>query len=373
MSSHSTSQNAAEAALHKSTVELWLLYTIGVTLTLLRTYTRVRAGGIGHLRAEDFLVWAGIIFYTAQTALAYSVGNVAHGLANNDRVIGSKIQVAGWTTYSVLIGSLKLSMLAFYIRLTEGLGYRYRGPVYVGFALVIGTMLISIITIFAACRPFYGYWQINPDPGNACQAAVSKPVVWASFASNVSTDIYLILIPIPMLWISRLKLLKKVTTTIVFGAGLFVLVCAILKSVFVLTEDPVNGAQLAGEWGTRETFAAVVTTNLPMIFHFLRPLLSRLVGSVFGTTQRTCKSPIGFYKVDCGAGEQTVHPMTANLTLSESEEHIVENVKMDDFRDSNVTGIGRERDGIVVSNQIETTYGDGDDRPSGHGRRGWEA
>lgn len=35
-----------------------------------------------------------------------------------NRVIGSKIQVAGWTTYSLLIGFLKLSVLAFYIRLT---------------------------------------------------------------------------------------------------------------------------------------------------------------------------------------------------------------------------------------------------------------
>jgi hypothetical protein len=34
------------------------------------------------------------------------------------RAIGSKIQVAGWTTYVLLIGSLKLSMLAFYLRLT---------------------------------------------------------------------------------------------------------------------------------------------------------------------------------------------------------------------------------------------------------------
>lgn len=33
------------------------------------------------------------------------------------RVVGSKIQVAGWTTYSLLIGTLKLSMLAFYVRL----------------------------------------------------------------------------------------------------------------------------------------------------------------------------------------------------------------------------------------------------------------
>lgn len=37
-----------------------------------------------------------------------------------------------------------------------------------------------------------------------------------------------------MLWKSRLKLIKKIAATVAFGAGLFVLVCAILKSVFVL-------------------------------------------------------------------------------------------------------------------------------------------
>jgi hypothetical protein len=39
-------------------------------------------------------------------------------LSGLNRVIGSRIQVAGWTTYVLLIGSLKLSMLAFYVRLT---------------------------------------------------------------------------------------------------------------------------------------------------------------------------------------------------------------------------------------------------------------
>lgn len=34
------------------------------------------------------------------------------------RVIGSQIQVAGWTIYSALIWSLKLSVLFFYLRLT---------------------------------------------------------------------------------------------------------------------------------------------------------------------------------------------------------------------------------------------------------------
>ncbi|KAF4211817.1 hypothetical protein CNMCM5878_002018 [Aspergillus fumigatiaffinis] len=376
MSTDSAADEAAQAALYKSTVEHWTLYAIGVTVTLLRTYSRVRAVGFRHLQAEDLLVWVGIVFYTAQTALAYSVGHVAHGLANNGltdaqraalspdnpeyraAVIGSKIQVAGWTTYSVLMWSLKLSMLAFYLRLTDGLGQRYRNPIYVGFALVIGTFLVSIITIFAACRPFHKYWQINPDPGNACQAAISRPIIWASFATNVSTDIYIILIPIPMLWKSRLKLMKKIAATVVFGAGLFVLVCAILKSVFVLV-DPVDGAQLAGEWGTREAFVAVVTTNLPMVFHLFRSWLSRLFGTAFGSSQKTYKFPSGFQTIGGGAGESfsrnrrgppTVHPVSANLTFSESEERIVDDVKMNNLEAFGAPSSGPDHPpgGIVV-------------------------
>ncbi|KAH1808447.1 hypothetical protein KXX19_009669 [Aspergillus fumigatus] len=327
MSTDSAADEAARAALHKPTVEHWTLYAIGVTLTLLRTYARVRAVGFRHLQAEDLLVWVGIIFYTAQTALAYSVGRVAHGLANNGltdaqraalspddpeyraAVIGSKIQVAGWTTYSVLMWSLKLSMLAFYLRLTDGLGQRYRNPIYVGFGLVIATFLVSVITIFSACRPFHKYWQINPDPGNACQAAVSDPIIWASFASNVSTDIYLILIPIPMLWKSRLKLIKKIAATVVFGAGLFVLVCAILKSVFVLVT--IGGG--AGESSSRKRRA-----------------------------------------------QRTVHPISANLTFSESEERIVDNVKMNDLEAFGAPSTRRDHSpgGIVVSNQVEITHED---------------
>jgi hypothetical protein len=63
---------------------------------------------------------------------------------------------------------------------------------------------------------------------------VSKPVIWVSFAANVSTDMYLISIPLPMLWGSRLPTLKKVASTFILGAGVFVLVCATLKSIFVL-------------------------------------------------------------------------------------------------------------------------------------------
>lgn len=44
-------------------------------------------------------------------------------------------------------------------------------------------------------------------------------------------------------------------------------------------QDPVNGAQLAGSWAVRETFVAVLTTNLPMLWKFLRFAVSPFLGS----------------------------------------------------------------------------------------------
>jgi len=400
--SDAAAQAAAEQALHKFAIESWTLYSIGLSATLLRTYARVKVVGFRNLHTADYLVWVGVLFYTAQAALAYSVGNAAQGLANNsmtdaqraalspndqeyrDRVIGSKIQVAGWTTYAALIWSLKLSMLAFYIQLTEGLGRSFRIRIYIGFALVIGTFIATTLTILLACRPFHKYWQIYPDPGNVCQAAISKPVIWASFAANVSTDIYLISIPLPMLWESRLRTLKKIASSIILGAGVFVLVCAMLKSIFVLV-DPVNGAQLAGEWGTREAFVAVITTNLPMIFPLLKLWLTPLFGSAMRSSQKTYKMPTGFRTIGGGGGEShsrnrrgppSANPITANsTTFSESEERMVDEVKMQDLKAfAAPASDNRPPDGILVSNQVEVTHEDRNSRNSEqHVQRGHES
>jgi hypothetical protein len=167
------------------------------------------------------------------------------------RVIGSKIQVAGWTTAACLLWTLKLCMTIFYLRLTvcfliaslnkpwliqdtkNGLK-RYRTRIHIAIGLVVTTFIIVIMIIYLSCRPFHHYWQINPNPGNACQAAISKPILWSSFVTNVSTDIFLILIPVPMLWKSTLRFLKKVAATLVLSAGMFIVVCATLKSIYVI-------------------------------------------------------------------------------------------------------------------------------------------
>ncbi|KAK5989604.1 hypothetical protein PT974_07858 [Cladobotryum mycophilum] len=399
MSSTSASEAAAKAA-YKVTVEIWTLYSVAVVVTLVRTFARLRAVGLRNLTADDYLVWVGVLLYTAQSSLGYNVGHIAHGLANNGmtdaaraalspddpethmRITGSKIQVAGWTVYSALISSLKLSVLAFYIRLTEGLGQSYRIRIRIGFAIVFVAFLSAILAIFLGCRPFHKYWQINPNPGNACQPAVFKTVVWVSFIGNLASDIYLLLIPLPMLWMSSLKTLKKVASTVVLGSGAFVLTCATLKSAFVLV-DPVNGAELAGSWGIREAFTAVITTNLPMIFPLFRSLLGRLIYASTNSSRNIQKSPIGLRTIGGGGGSQSggrlaprsVNPLTDNLTCNGSQEWIVNDVKMQTLETSASTSAPRDGQcDMGTGNQLQISH-DGRSQSSNqnalHVQDGW--
>jgi hypothetical protein len=80
------------------------------------------------------------------------------------RVRGSKAFVVGWFTYTGMLCTLKICMLAFLRRITNGLpSAKFIKPV---FYIVIISWLANIILFFAACRPFHQYWQIYPDPGS---------------------------------------------------------------------------------------------------------------------------------------------------------------------------------------------------------------
>lgn len=193
-----------------------------------------------------------------------------------------------------------------------------------------------------------------------------------------------------MLWGTKLPLAKKIGATIVLSAGVFVLVCSLLKTVFVMTvsplhptsinhqpkatlsnltckQDPVNGAQLAGEWGTREAFVSVVCTNLPMLFPLIKAWLKPIFGSALNSNQTpSSKHPSGFRTI---GGDVTTQATTrtrrgvpssnhysGGLSSTESEERIVREYKMQDME------AGTNQKGIVISSEFEVTEGRVDSR-----------
>ncbi|RYP90791.1 hypothetical protein DL770_003052 [Monosporascus sp. CRB-9-2] len=346
---------AAAAALQKFVIEDWTLFAIGLCVTVIRTYTRVKQVGFKGLQGDDYLVWLAMFFYAVETSLAYAVGAVAKGLANNGmtddqrlaldpssseyklRVVGSKIQLAGWSTYSALLWSLKLSLLFLYIRLTAGLDRSYLVRIYFGFGFVI--------------------------------PAISSQIVWVYCAMNIITDLYLISIPVPLLWQSSLKPLKKVGLITLFSGGIFIMVCGILRAALIVT-DPVNGAQLAGSWAVRETFVAVITTNLPVVFPLVKSMLSPVLGSLtrsmrsLNDKELSGKLSLSF-KTFGGGGKQswrgrgpgTPNPIT-EFTFTESEERMLGeqgHVKMQKMAtsDPNTTANAQDSNGANIRKDVE--------------------
>ncbi|KAF7545719.1 hypothetical protein G7Z17_g8958 [Cylindrodendrum hubeiense] len=295
---------AAQAALKAFNIEAFTLLGVALLITGLRCFIRIRTVGFKGLWADDYLAVVAALAYSAETGLAYSVGNIAQGLANNSMTDAERIaldpssqefalrqiQLAGWSTYSFLLWVLKACMCTFYYRLTKDLD-GYRTKIYIGFGLIITSWVAVQLNILLSCGPsnFSMWWQIYPDPGEFCYPAISPAIVWTGLALNVTTDLYLIMIPMPMLWKAAMPWVQKCWLIALFSCGLFVTMAAILR-VVLLMSDPVNGAMLAGSWAVRETFTAVVTTNIPMLFpHFKKavaPLVSR-VGSSLGFSRNS--------------------------------------------------------------------------------------
>ncbi|KAF7555274.1 hypothetical protein G7Z17_g2286 [Cylindrodendrum hubeiense] len=282
------------------TTEAFTMLGIGIAIIALRWYVRISAVGIRGLQPDDYLMVPVLVAYTIETVLGYNVGALWHGLANNGmtddqrasldpdsdeytwRINGAKTQLMGWAAYSFLLWCLKAAMCTFYLRLTDGLK-NYRTRIYVGFVLIVVTWITVICCVMFACRPFPGNWQVNPDPGNVCQPAVSKVNLFTMVVLNGATDLYLLMIPMPMFWMARIPLRKKLGLVALFSGGLFVTMAGVLRCVLILT-NPVRGAQESGNWACRESFVAVVTTNLPMIFPLLRRMLSPILGSFVSET-----------------------------------------------------------------------------------------
>ncbi|KAL2366423.1 hypothetical protein RJZ56_000682 [Blastomyces dermatitidis] len=305
---------AAEAAFHSFSTEAWTLLAVAILVTGIRTYARVTAVGFKGLQPDDYLVLVGATFYTIETALAYSVGNVAKGLANNGMTDEQRAALSPGSPEHRL---------------------RLQNP----------DMRVDVLWDIAMVAQSVAAGALH-EIDDVCQPAISNQIIWVFLGLNVTTDMYLLSIPIPMLWQSSIKPLKKVGLTILFSGGLLVMACAVLRVVMIVI-DPVNGAQSAGSWAVRETFVAVVTTNLPMIF----PLMKRWLSSVFGsliTSMRSSKrtgnetpkdlrtfgGSSGFNSSNRrGRGPPTANPIP-NTTFSESEERIIEEYNMQEMKNN---------------------------------------
>ncbi|QDS73853.1 hypothetical protein FKW77_006711 [Venturia effusa] len=252
--------------------EEWIEYGVGTFIILLRIMTRVKMVGLKGLAVDDFLIIVAWGFYTAMTAVAYIVGMSGDNanmtnlerLALTDeqrttKILGSKAFVVGWFTYTGLLWSLKTCMLFFMKRITTGLWQAKL--IKPGFAIVGTTYIAVLFMLFFTCRPFHHLWQIYPDPGANCTPENDTFYIGV-LVLNLMTDVFIVCIPPPVLFKARLSLLRKMGLLILLCAGIFVMLAAILRVVFVFKTP---GAAAPAIWACREDLVAIFVNNAPMI------------------------------------------------------------------------------------------------------------
>lgn len=129
---------------------------------------------------------------------------------------GLQIFYIGYHWYHLGTILTKISVLAFYMRVfSKSISKKINYAIYFGFGVSVAYYLIYIFIDIFQCKPMRKAWQ--PEIPGSCLNIYQW---WLSYAI-VSTviDIYILLIPMPLLWKLRLKPLKRLGVVGLFAAG----------------------------------------------------------------------------------------------------------------------------------------------------------
>ncbi|KAI1383044.1 uncharacterized protein F4822DRAFT_421975 [Hypoxylon trugodes] len=293
-----------------ATAEAFTLLSIGLVIIGCRVWARWVLVGPANWQLDDYLMPLTGIVFALETVAAYLVGALFDGLTNSymtdeqratldpnsreyfNRQWGSKIQVLGWSLYAFMLWLLKFCVAVFYGRLTSGL-MNLKIRVRIAYVLLAVTYIFVCLSLLIGCQPMEKHWQINPDPGNLCQPTNSKLSVYAVVVPNIVTDVYLLSIPLPLLWIANISMRRKLTLMILFSGAIFVMVAGIIRAATILGAGP-EGALSGSEWACRETFVSLIVTNLPIIHPFLRKAASKVgLSGLFSRSTRSKTGPSG--------------------------------------------------------------------------------
>ncbi|KAI4286703.1 MAG: hypothetical protein L6R35_004042 [Caloplaca aegaea] len=188
----------------------------------------------------------------------------------------------------------------------------------------VGTQL----GLFLNCRPFSDYWAV-PTDNTQCWSYFNYQVIEAVF--NISSDIFVLAIAIPILLKLQVPLLQRAILVAIFGMGVFIIIAAILTKLFSLYPPLLTYAYL--NWYCREASVCVYVTNLPAIWTLILDLFPRL-RSLGRGTKNTSGSNDGTGRAGRGQDyklqnfSRLVSTTGApGLKKSESQEYIVPETK----------------------------------------------
>ncbi|KAJ6785622.1 hypothetical protein PWT90_00495 [Aphanocladium album] len=240
-------------------IEIWTEYAIAMFVMLLRFATRLRLVGFRNFDATDFFCFVASTFSHA----AYYPSNGAldehSAMALPDADVqlyipGSKMVHFSWVIYICMVFTFKAVILCWFTRV--GLGVWYQDSLIKYTSVFVGLCWVaSILAHLCACVPIQRAWQVKPWPGPFCTNRPQNYYV-AGILNMVrppSTDVILLILPIPMLWKLQVNLR---------------LCCTFLRTYFVFSDSLLQATGI--NWAGREGVVSMLVVSAPGVWPLFR-------------------------------------------------------------------------------------------------------
>ncbi|KAF2442240.1 hypothetical protein P171DRAFT_433781 [Karstenula rhodostoma CBS 690.94] len=195
-----------------------------------------------------------------------------------------KIGFAFQIVYPLCVGLTKSSICQTYLRIFPSTTSRIFSHSMTVF--VAAYTLTCVVLMLSQCHPLVGYW--DKDVEIHCVDMRANMITIG--AINTVTDFLIYLWPARYLWRIQLPLKQRLGLVFVFTCGLIVCVAGVFRLIYLqryfTNVDLFWDAALTTSLGIVEVNIGIVCGCLPCI----KPLLAKLLPSLFGSTGRTSRT-----------------------------------------------------------------------------------
>ncbi|KAI0965532.1 hypothetical protein F4678DRAFT_476532 [Xylaria arbuscula] len=196
-----------------------------------------------------------------------------------EREFGSKLVLVVEQMQIATTWLVKACLLIMYSRLTFGATQKLFVKIVAGY-VTCGFLIMEILYFGVWCRPFNQYWAVPP---NSIQCSAATHHLITNAVINISSDLFIILIPLPVFLHINVSLKKKIVLCGVFALGLFTIGAAIANK-FYSFHEPFGSSWTY--WYIRESSTALIVANIPFLWTAVRFAL-RLTSTHGGTASKS--------------------------------------------------------------------------------------
>jgi hypothetical protein len=208
-----------------------------------------------------------------------------------NRIYGSKIVIGLEQCMLFSTWGVKTCLITMYWKLTQMSSWHLFVKILAGYVF-LGFAVIEVTYFAVYCRPFSQYWAVPPQ-NPQCATYQHYSITQAVF--NLSSDAFMLAIPIPLLKDTQMPIRKKILLISVLGLGVFVMIAAILNKYFNFHSPLTTIYQL---WYIREASTAIYVANLMCWWPLLRKVFGKALthyNSKSGTQYGRPSRPTGLH------------------------------------------------------------------------------